>query len=57
MGDTEEILKERFNEAVKPLMKYMAENHQPHTMVVVDSNTAQLYESKRVFQSDEFLVD
>lgn len=40
---TEEQKKE-FEKAVKPLMKYLAENHHPHVTVIVDGNAAELLE-------------
>ncbi len=46
-----------FKEASKPLMRYLAENHHPHTKVQVDSNTSELLEGKEVFKTKEFIVD
>src|ERR1035437_529375 len=31
-----------FETVIKPVMKYLAENHHPHTKIQVDSNTAEL---------------
>lgn len=46
-----------FEEAVKPLMKYLSENHHPHTVVIVDVNSAEIFEGVKVFNSDEFVKD
>lgn len=46
-----------FEQAVRPLMKYMAENQHPHTTVIVDSTSVQLLEGKQVYNTNEFIVD
>lgn len=46
-----------FEEAVKPLMKYLAENHHPHSSVYVTSNQCVLLTSEMCFNTDEFLID
>jgi len=46
-----------FEEAVRPLMKYLAENHHPHTHVIVESNSAELSEGVKSVVTDEYLVD
>jgi hypothetical protein len=48
---------EQFEEAAKPLLKYLSENHHPHTTVIVTSSSAELVESEMVFNTDEFLTD
>ncbi len=53
---TEQKLKE-FEEAVKPLMKYLAENHHPHTSVIVTSNSSEIVEGLAVFNTNEFIKD
>lgn len=40
MRTKEEDKTEEFNEACKPLMKYLSENHHPHVKVIIDGNTA-----------------
>lgn len=49
--------KPSFEQAVEPLMKYMAENHHPHTMVIVDSDSAQLLEGQKTHRTDKFILD
>jgi len=46
-----------FEEACKPLMKYLCENHHPHIKVVIDGNTANLLEGIEYFKSNEFIID
>ncbi|HHR6028531.1 TPA: hypothetical protein ACS70J_000758 [Providencia alcalifaciens] len=46
-----------FETAVKPLMKYLAENYHPHVKVVVDSSTAEIIEVHNSISTDEFIKD
>lgn len=46
-----------FMEACEPLMKYLAENHHPHTTAIVESNRAQLLEGLMVYPTDKFIGD
>ena len=46
-----------FEDIVKPVMKWLSENHHPHMHVVIESNTAELCEGQRVFNTNEFLID
>ena len=46
-----------FKTAVRPLMKYLAENHHPHTNVIVESNRAEMVEGVKCCNTDEYLVD
>jgi hypothetical protein len=48
---------EKFEQAVRPLMKYLAENHHPHTSVYVTSRTAELLEGQKCLSTNEYLVD
>jgi len=47
----------KFEEAVRPLMKYLAENHHPHTSVYVTSRETALSEFQLCLSTDEYLVD
>lgn len=49
--------KQDLEEAAKPLMKYLAENHHPHTLVIVESDRAELLESSATVKTDEFIKD
>ncbi len=58
MEKKEEAKKSKaFEDAVKPLMKWMAENCHTHTITVVESNKAQLFEGIEVVETNEFLID
>jgi hypothetical protein len=49
--------KQTFEEAVKPLMKWLCENTNPHTTAIVTGNLAELVEGVEVVKTDEFLID
>ncbi len=49
--------KAKFEEAVKPLMKFLCENHHPHMEAIVCGNMAKLVEGHQVFKTDQFVVD
>ncbi|UFH70561.1 hypothetical protein [Morganella morganii] len=46
-----------FEELIKPVMKYLAENHHPHTSITVTSNSAEMLESAQCVATDEYLKD
>lgn len=46
-----------FDEAVKPLIKFMAENYHPHTKLIVDCGSAELVEGVACERTDEFIKD
>lgn len=48
---------EQFNEAVRPLMKWLAENTNPHTLVIVTSTDAELVSGEMTYHTEEFLKD
>ena len=43
--------------AAEPLIKYLNDNHHPHTMVIVEHTMVQLYEAQQVDHTQEFLND
>lgn len=49
--------KETFEEAVKPLMKWLCENKHPHTYVIVSGTAAELLEGLEAVNTFEFVVD
>lgn len=49
--------RETFEEAVKPLMKWLCENKNPHTYVIVSGTSAELLEGVEVVNTFEFVVD
>ena len=48
---------EEFKQAVEVVMKYLAENHHPHTIITIDSTSAQVYEGVMVHNTEKFLLD
>jgi len=46
-----------FDEAVRPAMKWLAENCHPHMKIVIESNVAELVEGQKTLVTDEYLVD
>lgn len=46
-----------FEQASNIMMKYLSENHHPHTMAEIESNNANLWEGKKTHHNDDFLVD
>jgi hypothetical protein len=49
--------REEFEEAAKPLMKFLAENTHPHVTAIVEAGRAEILESAAAFVSDEFILD
>jgi hypothetical protein len=48
---------ESFNEAVRPAIKWLAENVHPHTAITITSTGAELFEGITTFNTDEYLKD
>lgn len=46
-----------FEELAKLMIKYLAENHNPHTSIIITSNGAELVEGKMCISTDEFIKD
>lgn len=46
-----------FERSVEPLIKYLAENHHPHTMAIVESDGATLWEGQKSIKNDNYIVD
>lgn len=53
---TKEQLSE-FEKVTRPLIQYMAENHHPHTKIIVESTGAELVEGVMNFPTTEYLRD
>lgn len=48
---------DEFEKAVRPLIKYLAENHHPHTTVIVSNTGAEILEGIRSVKIEDYLVD
>ena len=46
-----------FEEAVKPLIKWLNDNANPHAVIVVEVDGAVLYSGERSVVTDEFIKD
>lgn len=46
-----------FEKAAEPLMKYLAENHNPHCTAIVTNSRAELVEGLMAFSSSKFVKD
>lgn len=49
--------KQTFEEAARPLIKWLAENVHPHHTVIVTSNHAELLQGEQAVSTDEYLRD
>ena len=49
--------KKEFEKVVRPVIKYLAENHHPHTTILITSNCAELVVGEMVISTNEYLVD
>ncbi|MCT4253020.1 hypothetical protein HZP37_18160 [Elizabethkingia anophelis] len=48
---------ESFEEVTEVVMKYLSENHHPHTMIQIESNSTQLFEGVKSHLTDKYLKD
>lgn len=46
-----------FESAAKPLMKYLAENHHPHTTIILTSTECEIVEGIQSIITNEFIKD
>lgn len=46
-----------FEDLVTPLIKYMAENHSPHSVLIIDNTTSTIYDGYKSHIDDSFIVD
>jgi len=49
--------KKSFEQSVEVVMKYISENHHPHTMIQIDSTSSTLWEGQKRHLTEEFLKD
>jgi len=48
---------EQFKSAAESVMQYLAENHHPHTKVIIDSDSAELVEGLATHRTEKFIKD
>lgn len=46
-----------FEEVARPLIKWLCENANPHSTIIIDSTHAELLSGDQAVQTDEYLVD
>jgi len=44
-----------FEEAVRPLMRYLCENHHPHMRVIIDGSCAEMLEGQVTFNTEDYV--
>ena len=49
--------KKQFDETVKPVIKWLAENFHPHVKLIVENDRAELLEGSASIVTDEFIPD
>ena len=49
--------KTEFEKAVKPLIKFLAENYDPHTKIIVENNRAEIVYGSASIVTNEFIID
>ena len=57
MTDSNQDKLKEFELVVEPVMKWLAENHHPHTKVTIESGSAELLVSTMATVTDKFIVD
>lgn len=50
-------MNEEFEKLARPLIKYLSENHHPHTKIIIDSVSAEMVEGITAFNTNEYLKD
>jgi len=46
-----------FESAAKPLMKYLAENHNPHTSIILTASECEILQGIKSIVTEEFTKD
>ena len=46
-----------FEEAARPLIRWISENLDPHHKVIVTARTAEIVRGRQMFQTDDYLLD
>jgi hypothetical protein len=47
----------QFRAVAMPIIKYLAENHNPHVVAIVTNKKAELFDGIKVINTDEFISD
>ena len=54
--DFQEVISD-FQAVVSNTMKYLAENHSPHCILIIRSNIAEIFDGSECFTTDKFIKD
>lgn len=49
--------KEKFDEVVKPVIKYLNDNYNPHNIIIITADSAELLSGEHYLRTDEFIKD
>lgn len=52
-----ELLRKQFEELCKPVMKFLGENYNPHTKIIIDVENAEMVSGEMLFMTDKFIPD
>ena len=53
----EELNEGKFEELVRPIMKYLCENYHPHVTIIITPTGAELLEGLKSIQTDDYIRD
>ena len=53
----EDLQNRTFEDIAKDMIKYLNENHHPHTRIVTDSSTCEIVEGLKCFHTTEYIKD
>ena len=59
MKTTKQVQEElaEFKSLADPLIKYLCENHNPHSVIIIDSVHAELLNGEIAYENQEFIID
>jgi hypothetical protein len=58
MEELNNIDKEKeFQEACEAAIKYLAENHSPHSIIIIDNCKAELFDGTMVYNTEKYIID
>lgn len=52
-----ESVESEFEQLSRKLIKYLCENHHPHTTILISPTGAEIVEGVKAFYTEEYLVD
>ena len=52
-----EAMRQEFSDLVKPLIKYLNDNHNPHSKIIIDTTSAEVVSGDYSIVTKEFIKD